>query len=352
MAMLTVSNSAIRGIAACVPSTVEKNINLPFYSEEEALSVIKSTGIETRHIADDAITATDLCVKAGEVLLDKLRWDKSEVDLVAFVTQMPDFLNQPNSFVCHEKLGFGPDTMCLDFFQGCPGWVIALSAVSSMIQNGKVKKCLLFAGDTASKIQDANDRESRPLFGDAGVATAIEFDENAAAMFFNIGTDSEGGKAIRQQEGGARSPYTVASLKRILDLRTGNTPKHTSEVMDAMDVFGFAISKVPKSIKKLCSEYEISLDEINNVYLHQANKMIIETIAKRLKVSMERVPLGLKYYGNTTSASIPLTMVSERKDKLSNDYQKNIACGFGTGLSWASVYFETSKVVCPEVIIL
>ena len=118
-----------------------------------------------------------------------------------------------------------------------------------------------------------------------------------------------------------------------------------------MDVFSFAITKVPKAIKKLCTEFDINIDDVDSIVMHQANKVILENIAKRLKVSMDKVPLSLHDYGNTTSASIPLTFVSERSKEL-KELQKNIVCGFGTGLAWGVAYFETKNLVCPEIVMV
>ena len=123
-----------------------------------------------------------------------------------------------------------------------------------------------------------------------------------------------------------------------------------TDKMDSMDVFSFAITKVPKALKKLCSEFSISTDDVDKLVLHQANKLIIENIAKRMKMPMERVPLGLREYGNTTSASIPMAIVTECQGEVTTSRQKTLACGFGTGLAWGAAYFETDRIVCPDII--
>ena len=126
-------------------------------------------------------------------------------------------------------------------------------------------------------------------------------------------------------------------------------PIGTIAMSQSMDVFSFAITKVPKALKKIVAEYGIEIDGIDNLVLHQANKVILENIAKRLNVPMENVPLGLRNYGNTTSASIPLAMVTERGTAMAG-HQRNLVCGFGTGLSWSAAYLETENVICPQVI--
>lgn len=353
MAFLKVPNVAIRGISACVPPKVEENRDLPFYAtKDEADQVVQATGIERRHVASRDITVSDLCLKAAVKLIEDLGWEKDSIDLIALVTQNADFVNHPTSFVVHEKMGLPEGTVCVDFHHGCPGWVVGLSSVCSMLSLGYIKRALLLDGDTVSKDQDASNREERPLFGDAGTATALEYKEGAVPMLFNIGTKSDEGMALARLHGGYRNPYTLETLKDELDRLAGKLdPNKVDSKMDSMDVFSFAITKVPKAMKKLCSEFGISIDDVDQMVLHQANKMIIETIAKRMKISMEKVPLSLKNYGNTTSASIPMTIVSGSPDTYKKSHQRSLVCGFGTGLAWGAAYFETDNLVCPEVVI-
>ena len=243
--------------------------------------------------------------------------------------------------------------MCMDFYHGCPGWVIGLSSVTSMMSTGAIKRALLLDGDTCSLIQYANNREEKPLIGDAGSATALEFDEKAPAMLFDIGTKSDDAELLVKPYGGFRSPYTAKTLQYVLDLRSGaSSDFDDAGKMDGMGVFSFAITKPPKSIKKLCAEYSIELDAVDNLFLHQANKIILENLAKRLKMPIEKVPSCLKDYGNTTSVSIPLTMVTERGSQLETIHQRNLACAFGTGMAWGTVFFETQNIVVPKLIIL
>lgn len=351
MAFLKIENVAIRGISACVPPKVEENKDLPFYGPGEADQVMAATGIERRHVATPDITVSDLCYKAAEKLIEDLGWDKESIDLIGVATQCPDYLNQPTSFVVHERLGLSERTMCIDYYHGCPAWVVSMSSIMGMMSSGSIKRAILLDGDIVSRSQRKLDRESRPLFGDCGTATAFEYCDGSPNTFFNIGTKSEDGLAIADPLGGYRNPYDVETLKRKIDQLEGlYLDQENTSHMDSMDVFSFAISKVPKAIKKLCSEFNIELEGMDNLVLHQANKMIVETIAKRLKIPEGRVPLSLKNYGNTTSASIPLTIVSECADTYRNSEKKTLVCGFGTGLSWGAAFFETENLIIPAVI--
>lgn len=350
MAFLEIHNVAIRGISACVPKNVEENKDLPFYAPGEAEQVIAATGIERRHVTTPEQTASDLGLGAAEKLIETLGWEKDTIDLLAFYTQNPDYFNHPNSFVVHDKMGLKESTMCVDFFHGCPGWVVSMSAVCSMLSAGVIKRAILMDADTVSKDQDASNREERPLFGDAGTATALEYDLSAKPMYFNVGTLSADGIALARTEGMYRHPYTVETLAADLARRAGTLkPEDVASKMDSMDVFSFAITKVPKAIKKLIAEFGIDLNSVDALVLHQANKMILENIAKRLNIPMDKVPLSLREYGNTTSVSVPLTLATQRKSELMG-YQHNLVCGFGTGLAWGAAYFETENVICPPVV--
>lgn len=353
MAFLKIDHVAIRGISACVPPKVEENRDIPFYTPEEAEKVIESTGVERKHIvADSGITASDLCLKACEKLIDDLGWERDSIDLICNVTQTSDYTNHPNVFVLHEKLGLKNDCMSLDLYHGCPGWVVGLSTVGSLVSLGSIKRALLVDGDNITSVQYGQDRESRPLFGDAGSATALEFEAGAPSMFFQIGTNSVDGVALIHQKGGMRDPHTLASYERELGMLSGElSTEGVEDLMDGMSVFSFGISMPPKSMKQLCEHYGLNIETVDKLVLHQANMFMVKKIAKKLKMDNDKVPSCLKDYGNTTSTSIPLTIVTQCSKDYSSKVQKTLACGFGTGLAWASVYFETEKLVVPEVII-
>lgn len=352
MAFLTIPNVRIKGISACVPSQVEENKDLPFYTPEEAAKVIETTGVERKHIVSDGVTASDLCQKACEKLLSDLNWEPESIDAICYVTQTPDYLNHPTGFVIHKNMNFSSDCMVLDVFHGCPGWVVGLSTLASLVSLGSIKRAILVDGDSITIGRIALDRESMPLFGDCGTATALEFDEKAPLMHFNHGTNSQDGDALIHNEGGARNPYTFKSAEIEIKLRKGElSPEDVAvDTMDGMSVFSFGISAPPKSIKKLCTEFGIELEGVDKVVIHQANLYMLKTIVKKLKIDPEKAPSCLREYGNTTSTSIPLNIVSQCKNDYSTKKQKTVVCGFGTGLSWAAAYFETDSIVVPEVI--
>jgi 3-oxoacyl-[acyl-carrier-protein] synthase-3 len=322
------------------------------YHGDEAADVVKSTGIERKHVCRNGETGSDLSIKAAEKLIEELGWDKASIDLLCFVTQCPDYLNHPTSFVVHEQLGLSESCACLDLYHGCPGWVTGLNTVAHILSAGSIKRALLCVADTISLHTAVNDRGSRPLFGDAGTVTALEYDEKVAEMKFSSITKSADGKALIWKNGGEKNPWNMGTLKFELDRRAGLIDMDLVEdKMDGMDVFAFAITTVPKAIKKMCENFSIDRTNVDKLVLHQANKLMLETIAKRLKEDSSKLPMCLNEYGNTTQASIPLTIVSECAEEYATKPMKTIACGFGTGLACATVYFETQNIVCPKVIL-
>lgn len=352
MAFLSIPNVAIRGISACVPPKVEENRDIPFYSAEEVEKVIESTGVERKHIVSDGITASDLCYKACIKLIEELGWDIESIDAICNVTQTPDYTNHPNGFVLHDMLKLKSDCLVLDLYHGCPGWVVGLSTIATMMSRGQMKRVLLVDGDIVTSVQYPLSRESRPLFGDCGTATALEYDETAEKMHFVIGTNSQDGKALIHKRGAARNPHTVQSFEEELKMQQGgDLVENVDDLMDGMSVFSFGITTPPKSIKQLCQNIDVDLNSVDKVVLHQANQFMVQKIVKKLKIDASKAPTSLKNYGNTTSASIPLTIVSECGKEYSQKSLKTVCCGFGTGLAWASAYFETSNIICPEVII-
>lgn len=352
MAKLSINNVAIRGISACVPQHVEENLTLPVFDEGEAERVMAQSGIERKHKVGDApVTASDLCEKAFHQLINDLGWDIESIDLLGFVTLTPDYLEPPTACIMHGRLGLSEECMSLDITQGCPGWINGMATVASLLSHGGMKRAILLNGDTASKMRSPYDKESLPLFGDAGVATALEFEEGASVMQFDFGSRGKDWNAIYRPAGGFRTPITKESLE-YKDLAPHISRRDIDAVMDGMSVFSFGISTAPQSVQSLCKHFDINLEGIDYFVMHQANKFLNERIRKKLKIDAGKTPYSLKDYGNTSGASIPLTIVTQCHEDFASKKLDNVACAFGVGLAWASMHFQTDCIVCPEILYL
>lgn len=351
MAFLEIRNVSIKGISACVPKTVDENSNYPM-NEDDKIKLISSIGVERKRIANSETCTSDLCFKAAERLIEELRWDKSEIDCLIFVSQTHDYILPATSCILQDRLGLSEECYTQDISLGCSGWVYGLSTIASLIQAGGGKnftKALLLVGDTTSKTTSRSDKSSWPLFGDAGTATALEYSENSSGLKFHFGTDGSGYDAIIIQDGGYRKRFTHESLV-MTEYEEGISRNNLDCYLDGMSVFSFAISKGPQSVNKLLDFYKIEKESVHYYTFHQANLYLNEKIRKKLKLEVEKVPYSLKNYGNTSCATIPLTLVTELKAELENKELNHISCAFGVGLSWASVYYKTKRIVCPEII--
>ena len=347
MAFLDIRNVSIVGVSACVPMGRQEISEI--YKWEGAENFGNSTGIKSRRVADSSTTSSDLCLKAAEHLIRDLGWDKTDIEILVFVTQTPDYILPATSCLLQERLGLTKECYTLDISLGCSGWVYALSAISALMQNGSIKKGILLAGDTPLKMCSRDDKSSFPLFGDAGTATALEYNETSSGMKFLFNTDGSGADTIIIQDGAYRNEVSPDSFEMVHQ-EVGIERNRLNVELDGMSVFSFGINKAPKSIRQLCEHFKIDPESIDIYTFHQANMMMNEMIRKKLKLQKEKVPYSMDEFGNTSSASIPLTLVTRERENLESRSLQNIACGFGVGLSWGSVWFETDKIVVPELI--
>jgi 3-oxoacyl-[acyl-carrier-protein] synthase-3 len=348
MAFLHIKNIAVKGVSACIPAVVEENSSLTGIPDLEKL--IKTIGVERRHIAKKGVSTSDLCFKAAEKLIEALNWDKNEIEGLIFVTQTPDFILPATSPILQDRLGLSTKCFTLDISLGCSGYIVGLSTLAGYMQNGTIKKALLLVGDTISKTCSVDDKSTYPLFGDAGTATALEFSEGAGGLKFHLESDGSGYKAIIINEGGYRSHFSKTSLEPQF-IAEGITRNNLQLTLDGMDVFSFGISKAPESVNALIDHFNIKKDDIDYFFFHQANLMLNERIRKKLQLPEDNVPYSLKNFGNTSSATIPLTMVTETAAALKSGENNLLACGFGVGLSWGSLFCTTNNLTIPDLII-
>lgn len=344
MAYLHYSNVRIAGIAAGVPKRVKNNLiddeNISRdYSPED---FVKSTGVVERHFSETLCTS-DLCYAAAEKLIAELGWDKSEIQALVFVSQTADYILPATACILQDRLGLSKECYATDCALGCSGWVYGLSQVLGLVSTGEIKKALLLAGDAKKRAIE----RPNPLFGHAGTATAIEYSKCESSFQFHFGTDGSGYDAIIALDGGARNQVSPLSFE--YEMVNGQPYHRLMTRMNGMDVFSFAISTAPKSVKRLAEHFAFDYQEADYFVFHQANMKINNMIIKKLKLDEAKVPSSMSHYGNTSSASIPLTIVTQLHDKLNNP-TKFICCGFGVGLSWGTVAFEVDNIVVPEVV--
>ena len=341
MANLSFKGVGIHSIAACVPSMVEKNESLEYLIPKEDLEkTINNIGIRERRIADKDVCASDLCLRAAEQLIEDNGIEKESIQALIFVSQTSDYHQPATAPILQNRLGLSKSTLCFDVNLACSGYVYGLSIAYSFCTQMGCARVLLLVGETMSKITSEYDRESKPLFGDAGTATHIEKGEYGES-FFSMNSDGSGADVMMIPVGGFRNPSSIEAFEMTEDEK-GNRRNGYQFRMDGMDVFNFGMRVEPKDIKNLLAFAGKTVDDIDLLIFHQANKFMTDFFAKRLKVAVEKIPYSLDRFGNTSSASIPLTIVSELYDKFP-EREKVILSGFGAGLSWGSVLLDLSR---------
>lgn len=347
MAFLEFKNVRIAGIAAGVPKQVFSNLHPDetdcISSEYAPEDFVKVTGVEERRVSD-TLTTSDLCYEAAEKLIADLGWNKEEIEAIVFVSQTADYWLPATSCILQDRLGLSKECYATDGTLGCSGWVYGLSQVASLLSTGEIKKALLLVGDAKKRIVGTHD----PLFGHAGTATAIEYKAGAKGFQCHFGTDGSGYDAIIVPDGGSRNQVTPKSFE--LEEVEGKMVNRLQTRMKGMDVFSFGITTAPKSIKKLAEHYGFDYQQADYFVFHQANMKMNNMIVKKLKLDTEKVPSCMYRFGNTSSASIPLTIVTQLQGKFEAKPTKFVCCGFGVGLSWGTVAFETENIVIPDLV--
>ena len=347
MAFLEFKNVRIAGIAAGVPKNIVSNYSLKQGEDISAdytpEAFVEATGVKERRCSD-TLTTSDLSFAAAEKLIAELGWDKKEIEALIFVSQSADYFLPATACILQDRLGLSKDCYAEDVALGCSGWVYGLSNVASLVATGKIKKALLLAGDAKKRSKMKRD----PLFGDAGTVTAIEYEEGAKGFQFHFGTDGSGYDAIITPDGGSRNQISLESFE--LKEYEGKMMTDLQTRMKGMDVFSFGITTAPKSVKKLAEHFEFDYQDYDYFVFHQANMKMNNQIVKKLKLEPEKVPSCMYQFGNTSSASIPMTIVSQLRGKFENNITKFLCCGFGVGLSWGTVALETQNVIIPEIV--
>ena len=349
MATVSIPDVRVAAVSACVPASVERNADFPFSSAAEQALFMKTAGVQQRRIAPPHVTTVDLCFEAARLLLAD-GTHAEEIDAVIMVTQSGDYHLPASAILLQSRLGLSCNVLAFDIGLGCSGYVYGLAVVSGLMQAMGLRKALLLAGDVSSQVCFPQDKVSRPLFGDAGSATLLEHTKNAPPLLCNLFSDGAGYQTIMVPHGGARHPcreeslhartHDDGSIRRPLDLQLHGT-----------EVFGFAIREVPASIHALLHHNDLCVRDIDCWVFHQANALINKTIIKKLGIDENRVPFSLAHFGNTSSASIPLTLVTNLLQATDEGaFGKTMMSGFGVGLSWANAIVDLTKTVIHPLV--
>jgi len=349
MAFLEFTNVGITGLSAAVPRTVVNNYEYTtYFPKEDVKEIIDKVGIKERRFADDKTCSSDLCFAAAEKLITEMEVNRSEIDLLVFVSQTPDYRMPATSVILQHRLGLTKSTIAFDLNLGCSGFIYGLSVIYAMMQNSGLQKALLLDGETRSKVYSPKDRKTAFLFGDGGVAAIIEKDEKFGKSYFSLNSDGSLEDLIKMNAGGYRNPSSVETLREKVVDEYGNIRSEEHGYMNGSEVFNFVIKEIPKDIKAVLEFSGKTKEEINYFVFHQANDFMNNYLMKKLKLPADQVPSTIAKYGNTSSVSIPLTIVSELKDHFKEN-KTLLLSGFGVGMTWATAILNFEDCIITDI---
>lgn len=309
-------NIKICGIAAAAPKRIFDNIQ---YAEKlgdrHIKKLVSYTGIRTRHCVKIGQSASDLSCYCAEKLLRKLKWNRDEIRVLVNVTQSPDLHTPSTAMIIQKRLGIGMDCIAFDVNLGCSGYVSGLQIVAALLQNTGGKGLLLVGDGKYFEMPEVLTTNSM-LFGDGGAATAIEL-ENGNPMLYSQKTD------------GTRYDMLY-------------TPLNAATQMDGNGVLLFSLGEVCDSIKEMWEHYDIQENSIDYYILHQAQKMIVDGIAAECSIDDKKVLRSYEEYGNTATATIPITICNNVAELQKKERVRLYLCGFGIGLAWSSVVIDVN----------
>lgn len=316
----------IIGTGSYAPEQIVTNEDLSKIVETNDAWIQSRTGIQERRIAAAGMGTSEAAARAARKALEQAEVAPEELDIILLATSSPDKCFP--SGACEVQAAIGAvNAVAFDISAACSGFIFALHTMQGFLQSGIYQTGLVIGADTMSKLVDWTDRGTCVLFGD-GAGAAVVKAEETGVIHMLMGSDGRKGQVL---ECGARTSENFS---------TGRRPELGYMSMEGQEVFKFAVKKVPECVRQLLEESHTDLDEIKYFILHQANSRIFESIAKRLKVPLERFPMNIQSYGNTSGASIPLLLDELNREGKIQPGDKLILAGFGAGLTWGATLME------------
>ncbi len=313
----------LRKISYYLPNKVQTNDQLKLiHPDWDVDKVQKKTGIFQRYIAAKDETSLDLGFFATKKLFKEYDVKPGEIDALLFVSQTPDYALPPSSCILQEKLNMNNDILALDINLGCSGFVNSLAVASSLLKSNTINNCLIICAETYSKFISENDRTNKMIFSDASSACFVEKDNSDSYIGnFTFGCDGSGSKELIVEGSGSR----------------GNLERDKQKLfMNGPAILLFTLSKVPQLLEKTLNKNGLDLKDIDLFIFHQASKLVIEMLCKKIGIEKHKTYSNLKMIGNTVSCSIPIALKDAISEKKLIPGYKVLIIGFGVGYSLGS----------------
>jgi 3-oxoacyl-[acyl-carrier-protein] synthase-3 len=332
--LLPINNLHIEALLGLSPSLNLKTVNED--SSDKIKRLARSVGIESKYVCKSGQTFTDLAVEATNLLLKRLKLTPNDVDGLVVITQSPDYIIPGSAVLIQDRCHFPITTLAYDINLGCSGFTYGLLVGYGHLLSG-MKRVFVIVGDQ-SYAGDSHDEGHGVLFGDSCTVTSIVLKEKDEKQLISFGSDGSGYQRLYIPHGGRRRPIDSSSFEHTID-HTGVSRCGTDVVLDGPKILSFSIETVPRELNKILNELSLAVSNIDYFVLHQANKIINDTLRIKMKGSVEQFPESLSFLGNTSSASVPMTLTSTLSGKWNQKDKKIIMCGFGIGLSWSTMLY-------------
>lgn len=315
--------------ASAYPEQVVTNDDLAKIVDTSDEWITQRTGIKERRISAGENTSV-FVIRTAEQLIERAGVSADEVDLIIVASVTADYGTPSLACMIQKELG-AKNAVCFDIVAACSGFMFALSTADKFIKAGKYRNAIVIGGETLSKIVDWTDRSTCVLFGDGAGGAFVMETEEGGILGENIGTEGEIYEILT--EGYTKCANAFNDVESYMDSKW-------YVCMNGREVFKFATKKVLKSIQNVLEETGLCPEDIKYFVPHQANARIVEVIAKKLQVPVERFYMNMDRFGNTSSASIPIALNELNEKGLIQKGDKVVLSGFGGGMTWATVLLE------------
>lgn len=341
----------LSGVAGAVPAQRVDNLaDHTFLPEEDRKKIVALTGVTGYRMAPEGMCTSDLCGAAAEKLMDDLGTNRAEVDAIVFATMTPDYRVPSTACVLQSRLGLPQSVVAYDVNMGCSGFVVGLYNACALLRGAGLRRVLLLAGDTQTKLCHREDKNVVFIMGDAGTATLLEADADAGDVVIDLRTDGGRFESLYVPAGGFRTPSTERT-REVRERPDGGFRSDDDIFMNGMEIFKFAATDVVRTISDFMAAQELTADNVSTLFLHQANQFMNDKIAKKLGFSREQLPYTIQEYGNTGSASIPLTIASRlSQNGAGGSVHRTVMSGFGVGLSWGVASADLAGAHAPAIL--
>ena len=343
-------NTTITAMHYCVPKKRLTNEELAErFGERQLKSIIRMAGIRERRVVSDGETASDLAYWAARRLIEDRQLDPKEIDLLIFASQTSDYQMPATACVMHKRLGLSENCAAFDINLGCTSYPYSLSVAHGMIVSGVAHKALVLNADALTTVIHPMDRGLVPLQGDGAVATLLEpVSGKGGFVGFLLGTDGSGYHHLIIPASGARIPRTEETNKEIED-ESGIIRTQEHLYMNGPAIFHFSVYKIPEVIKQALDRFQLTVDDLDLVLLHQANKTMVDLIYRALDVPTEKRFYFMEMVGNLSGPSTPAVLAEAWRQELVRPGTRTLLAAFGVGLSWGVTVIEWPEDVGPAV---